>query len=112
VNGKINAMSQLRKVNESINKELDYIERQMKGATEEKRRSWQGQKLKHVGEIRKQLSLLLDIAQSLYNAEEVAAFQQIVLEEIGRAAPEIRETILNRLTQARAIRCSVEFSPF
>ena len=111
VNGKIDAMAQLRRVNESITRELDYIEDQIQGTSEEKRRSWQDQKLKHTGEIRKQLSLLLDIAATLYNAEEVAAFQQTVIEEIGHAAPEVREAILRRLNEARFVRSTLGLHP-
>jgi hypothetical protein len=109
VDKKLDAMDQLKHVNTLINQELDFIEGQIEAASAETRKLWQDQKLKHVGEIRKQLSLLLDIAQTLYNAEEVAAFQQIVLEEIKNAAPEVRERIAQRLNEARAIRSTLQF---
>ena len=103
VDRQINAMGQLTRINTLINNELDYIEENIKNASGEKRKELQDQRLKHVSEIRKQLSLLLDIAQALHSTEEVAAFQQIVLEEIGHAEPSVRTRILQRLNERRAI---------
>lgn len=110
VDRQIDAMDQLRKINSLINGELDYIERNIKNATGENRKELQEQRLKHVAEVRKQLSLLLDIAQALFNAEEIAAFQQSVLEEIGSVSSEVRNAIIERLNKARAIRSTFEFS--
>ena len=107
VDRQLNAMDQLKKINTLINGELDYIEKNIKTATGQERKDFQEQRLKHVAEVRKQLGLLLEIAQALYNAEEVAAFQQSVLEEIGHAAPEVRDRILQRLNERRAIRSTI-----
>ena len=109
VDRQLNAMDQLKRVNGLINNELDYIEKNIETATGEQRKEFQEQRLKHVAEVRKQLGLLLDIAQALYNAEEVAAFQQSVLEEIGHAAPEVRDRILQRLNERQAIRSTIGF---
>ncbi len=109
VDRQLNAMDQLKRINELINNELSYIEKNIQTATGEQRRELQEQRLKHVAEIRKQLGLLLDIAQALYNAEEVAAFQQSVLEEIGNVSTEVRDTIVERLNKRRAIRSTFEF---
>lgn len=109
VDRQIDAMGQLRKVNDLINNELDYIERNIQTATGTERKDFQRQRLEHVAEIRKQVGLLLDIARTLYDAEEVAAFQKIILEEIGGAAPEVQERIVNRLNERRAIRSTFEF---
>jgi DNA-binding transcriptional regulator GbsR (MarR family) len=108
-NSKLDAMGQLSKVNDLINRELDYIEEHIETASDKERKSFQDQKLKHVAEIRKQLGLFLKIAETLYNAEEVAKFQQTVLEEIGHAAPEIRDRILQRLNERRVIRSTLSF---
>ena len=107
VDRQLNAMDQLKKINTLINGELDYIEKNIETATGQERRELQEQRLKHVAEVRKQLGLLLEIAQALYNAEEVAAFQQSVLEEISHAAPEVRDRILQRLNERRAIRSTI-----
>ncbi len=109
VDRQLNAMDQLKRINTLINSELDYIEKNIETATGEQRKEFQEQRLKHVAEVRKQLGLLLDIAQALYNTEEVAAFQQFVLEEIGHAAPEVRDRILQRLNERQAIRSTIGF---
>jgi len=106
---KIDAMTQLTKVNDLIHSELNYIQTTIQTTSGTERKELQAQQLKHVAEVRKQLGLLLNIAEALYNAEEVAAFQQIVLEEIGNAEPEVRDRILHRLNERRAIRSTLEF---
>ena len=68
VEGHLNMLGQLRKINRAITEELDRAK------------------------------------------EEVAAFQQIVLEEIGNVAPEVRDRILHRLNERRAIRSTLDFS--
>ena len=108
VDHQIDAMKQLKKINNVVNSELDYIERNIQTATGEDRRDFQKQRLDHVAEIRKQVNLLLDITRTLFDAEEVAAFQQIILEEIGRAAPEVQDRIVTRLNARRAIRSTFE----
>src|SRR5512139_3744570 len=75
VDRQLNAMDQLKRINGLINNELDYIERNIESAASEERKELQEQRLKHVAEIRKQLGLLLDIAQALYDAEEWARDQ-------------------------------------
>lgn len=107
VDRQLNAMDQLKKINTLINGELDYIEKNIETATGQERKELQEQRLKHVAEVRKQLGLLLEIAQALYNAEEVAAFQESVIQEIGHAAPEVRDRILQRLNERRAIRSTI-----
>jgi DNA-binding Lrp family transcriptional regulator len=104
----LDAMAQLKRINALIHNELDYIQGSIETASNQERRELQDQKLKHVAEVRKQLSLVLDIAQVLYNVDEVKAFQEIVIEEIGNAAPEVRNTILQRLHERRAIRSTLE----
>ena len=108
---KINAMAQLSKINQSIHKELEYLEEEIdKSVTQEERISLQDQKLKHTAEIRKELNLLLSIISTLYNAEEVSAFQRIVLEEINCVSPEIKQRILERLNEVRAVRSTLQLN--
>lgn len=103
VDNKLDAMSQLRRINDSILGELNHIETEIQLTTGKKRKFWTEQRLKHVAEIRCQLSLLLEVARTFYNADEVAAFTQIVLEEIGRESQECQQRILQRLNE----RCPV-----
>ena len=109
-NKKIDAMDQLTGINSSIQKELVYLEEQIDGASHEDRISLQNQKLRHTAEIRKQIGLLLTIVSTMYNAEEVSAFQRIVMEEIGHASPEVKQRILQRLNQIRALRSTLQLS--
>lgn len=108
---KLDAMAQLRNINQLINDELNHIEKNIKTATERKRKELQDQKLKHVAEIRKQLSLLLEIAKTLYNAEEVANFQKTVLEVIGSVSPSVRNEIERRLVERGTLARSLGRTP-
>jgi hypothetical protein len=60
-------------------------------------------------EIRSQLKLQLDIFQALYDVQAIAEFQRSVLEEIKSVEPEIKNRIVQRLKDARALRSIVEF---
>jgi Mg2+ and Co2+ transporter CorA len=108
VNNKLDAMDQLTRINTLIHKELNQIEESLETASAEDRKTLQDQKLKHVGEIRKQLMLLLDITSSLYDMQAVAAFQQEVLQAIAAASPQIRDRIIISLQERRAIRSTLE----
>lgn len=94
---KLDAIGQLKKISRSINTELDYIEQEIKGKKGKAREALQGQKIKHAAEIRKQVNLMTYIATTLYNIEEVAKFQQTVLEVIGEIDEEARKKIIKKL---------------
>jgi uncharacterized protein YerC len=98
---KLSAMTRLERIAKVVEDELTYIRRTIKNTKGEERREWQEVQLKHTAEIRKQVNLLLEIAQALYNIEEVEAFKKIVLEEIGAVNEEIRTKILERIRQRR-----------
>ena len=104
----IDAMGQLININNLINKELARIEEALRVTPEQQRKQLRDQKLKHVGEIRRQIGLLLDIAQTLYNAEEVRIFQETVLEAIGKVSPELRNEVMHELQARRAIRSTLD----
>lgn len=99
---KLSAMTRLERIAKVVEDELTYIRRTIKNTKGEERREWQEVQLKHTAEIRKQVNLLLEIAQALYNIEEVEAFKKIVLEEIGNESEELRDRILQRIRQRRA----------
>jgi Na+/phosphate symporter len=98
---KLNAMTRLERIAKVVEDELTYIRKTIKNTKGEERREWQEVQLKHTAEIRKQVNLLLEIAQALYNVEEVEAFKKVVLEEIGGVDEEIRKKILERIRQRR-----------
>lgn len=98
---KLNAMGQLERINSAIQKQLDEIQKELQTATGPDKADLRDTQIKHTAEIRKQLDLLLQIGKALYNVEEVAAFQKLVLEEIGNESAECRSRILKRLQQRR-----------
>jgi hypothetical protein len=62
-----------------------------------------------MAEIRGQLRLQLEIFQTLYDMKAVEEFQREVLSAIGEASPEVRNAIIGRLNQKRAIRSAIRF---
>ena len=66
--------------------------------------------LKAMAEIRNQLKLQLDIFQCLYDMRAVQEFQQEVLTAIAEAEPNVRDRIIQRLNEKRAIRRAVSIN--
>ena len=65
--------------------------------------------LRAMGEIREQLRLQMEIFRTLYDMQTVKEFQEEVLDAIGSTSPELKERIITKLKERRAIR-SVAFS--
>jgi hypothetical protein len=63
--------------------------------------------LKAMSEIRGQLKLQLEIFQCLYDMKAVQEFQQEVLTAIGEASQDVRDQIINKLKERRAIRSTL-----
>jgi hypothetical protein len=61
-------------------------------------------------EIRGQLALQLDIFKAMYDMEAIAEFQREVLEAIGEEAPHVRDRIIQRLKESRALRGAARIS--
>jgi transcriptional regulator with XRE-family HTH domain len=66
--------------------------------------------LKAMAEIRGQLNLQLDIFKTMYDMAAVAEFQKEVLTAIGEEAPDVRNRIIQRLKESRALRQSVSIN--
>jgi hypothetical protein len=66
--------------------------------------------LKAMAEIRGQLNLQLDIFKTLYDVEAVAEFQKEVLTAIGEVSPDVRDRIIQKLKESRALRQSVSIN--
>ena len=64
--------------------------------------------LKAMREIRGQLELQLEIFKTLYDVQAVADFQREVLTAIGEVDSGVRNRIINRLKEGRALRQSVD----
>jgi len=97
VDKNLDAIDQLQKINLEANRLLDELEQ-----TPEL-------KLKVMAEIRGQLRLQLDIFQTLYDMKAVQEFQQEVLSAIKEVNPDVRNRIVNKLGQKRAIRAAIKF---
>jgi len=63
--------------------------------------------LKAMGEIRSQLSLQLEIFKTLYDLEAVAEFQSTVLDLIGEVDASLRNRIIQKLREGKALRGSL-----
>ena len=112
----LNTVDQLRKINEDANEILDLLMRWSRGDEEAlKSLDKQGQAkrdprelaLKAMQEIRGQLSLQLDIFRTLYDVQAIAEFQREVLNAIGEVSPDVRDRIIQRLKESRALRGAV-----
>lgn len=97
VDQNLDAIEQLQKINGIANRLLDELEQ-----TPEL-------KLKIMAEIRGQLRLQLDLFQTLYDMRAVQEFQAEVLEVIGKCDKEMRDEIVYRLSEKRAVRNAVKF---
>jgi hypothetical protein len=62
-----------------------------------------------MAEIRGQLKLQLEIFQTLYDLKAVEEFQNEVLTAIGEESPDVRERIIQRLRERRAVRAVIKF---
>ena len=93
----LNAIDQLHKINKQANKLLDDLEQKPEI------------KLRIMAEIRGQLKLQLEIFQTLYDMKAVQEFQNEVLTAIGETNSDVRDTIIRRLTEKRAIRSAIKF---
>ena len=126
----LDTLSQLQKINEHANELLDLLMRwnrgdsealqilesqvrkvKVKGSEEEvaeyKFKDPRELALKAMQEIRGQLGLQLDIFKTLYDVQAVADFQREVLSAIGEVSPDVRDRIIKRLKEGRALRQSV-----
>ena len=134
VDKNLNAIDQLQKINGHANWLLDHVMKWVKGddtaiqvleknvrkvnvGTREEPKIIDEFKfkdpheiaLKAMAEIRGQLKLQLDIFQTLYDMKAVQEFQEEVLTAIGETAPDVRDRIIHRLVQKRAVRAVIKF---
>ena len=126
----INTLAQLQKINDHANGLLDLLMRWNKGdneaiqilesqvrkvkvkGTEEEISEYRFKdprelSLKCMAEIRGQLNLQLDIFKTLYDVEAIAEFQKEVLSAIEEVSPNVRNAIIRRLKERKALRGSL-----
>jgi IS30 family transposase len=87
---KLDAAQQLKKINKKANEILDRTDPASPEVV-----------LKAMAEIRGQLKLQLEIFQALYNVEEVAKWQNEMMDILGEVAPDVRERFYQRLHERR-----------
>ena len=126
----INTLAQLQKINDHANELLDLLMRwnkgdnealqilesqvrkvKVKGSEEEiseyRFKDPRELALRCMAEIRGQLNLQLDIFKTLYDVEAIAEFQKEVLTAIEEVSPDVRNTIIRRLKERKALRGSL-----
>ena len=132
VDKNLNAVTQLQKINDYANELLDLLMRWNRGdktalqilesqvryvkvngeeepVKEFKMKDPRELALKAMAEIRGQLRLQLEIFQTLYDMKAVEEFQTEVLTAIGDVEPDVRNRIISKLNQRRAIRSAIKF---
>jgi predicted transcriptional regulator len=133
VEKKLNALDQLYKINQDANEILDLLMRWNRGDKEalqvlesqvKRIRIGEGEELeiqqvkfkdprelalRAMAEIRGQLSLQLEIYQTLFSVQAAEEFQKVVLEVIGEVDVKVRDEIVRRLNQRRSVRQAVHF---
>ena len=65
--------------------------------------------LKAMAEIRNQLTLQITLFQTLYDVRLIEEFQKEILEVIGEVSQEVRDEIIRRLREKRALRTVVKW---
>jgi hypothetical protein len=115
VDKKIDIIGQIKVLNAKCHQEIQWIEDKMNGvngakAIEDlaKRKILQDQMLKLVAEVRKQMGFFLDVAKTLYSAEEVQAFMEEVIKAIEDADPVTKKRIISKLQEARPVRRAIQ----
>ncbi|MCK9391541.1 MAG: hypothetical protein WCW53_06905 [Syntrophales bacterium] len=133
VDKNLNAVDQLQKINGYANELLDLLMQWNRGdkkalqvlesqvkkvrvrGTEEEVKEYKFKDprelaLRAMAEIRGQLNLQLEIFKTLYYLEAVAEFQREVLTTIGEADKDVRDRIIQRLKEIKALRGSISIS--
>jgi len=100
VTQKINAIEQLHHINQKANELLTVAE------SEDDRPTL----LRAMAEIRSQLELQLKIFATLYDLQAAEEFQEAVVTAIGDVAPDVRDKIIQRINEKRAVRQTVRFT--
>lgn len=129
VENKLDAVDQLKKINSYANELLDLLMRWNRGDNTAlqvlesqiankkirigKKTKWVKEykftdprqlALRAMGEIREQLRLQMEIARTLYDVQEMKNFQEEILNVFRDVSPELREQIIRKLKERRAIR--------
>ncbi len=105
----LDAVGQLSKINQKANLILDEMMKTMAGnnLSEFQYKTVRELALKSMAEVRNQLNLQLEMLRTLHDVEQVAAFQEEVLQIISEVDEKVKDEIIKRLKGRRALRSSV-----
>ena len=99
----LNAMSRLEKMAQDVDVEIEAINKELGEAPKGGKTELRELKIKFNAEGRKQINSHVDLAKMVYDITEVRKFQETVIEVIGEVDGEIRNEILKRLKERRAL---------
>jgi transposase-like protein len=107
VESDLDLLSQLRRINRTINAQLARaVEEVEKAKDGDKRIAAQRIIVDLAGEIRKQLETGISIAKFWYDHEEFVNFREEVIAVLNEVSPDLRRKIIERLKQKRLLRGS------
>ena len=104
VEGHLDMMGQLRKINEAITGELDRAKQAVVGAEGRDQRAIQEVIVKLSAEVRRQLEAQLKLFEVWTDMKVVAEFQAEVLSILDEMEPGTRDDVIRRLKEKRALR--------
>ncbi len=105
----LDAVGQLAKINQKANLILDEMMRTMaeNNLSEFQYKTVRELALKSMAEVRNQLSLQVEILRTLHDVQQVAAFQEEVLQIISEVDEKAKNEIIKRLKSRSVLRSSV-----
>ena len=109
VTAHLDVMGQLRRINLAISEELTRAKEGVAKADGKDQLALQNIIIRLSSEIRRQLDLQMKIFELWYQGRAVIEFQQVVLTAIEEVSPELKEKIIRKLQEERAVRPSAEF---
>jgi transcriptional regulator with XRE-family HTH domain len=109
VTAHLDVMGQLRRINLAIGEELTRAKEAVVKAEGKDQLALQDIIIRLSSEIRRQLDLQMKIFELWYQGRAVIEFQQVVLTAIDEVSPELKDKIIRKLQERRAVRSSVEF---
>ena len=104
VEGHLDMMGQLRKINQAITGELDRAKQTVVGVEGRDQRAIQETIVKLSAEVRRQLEAQMKIFEVWTDMKVVAEFQAEVLSILDEMEPGTRDEIIRRLKEKRALR--------
>jgi len=106
----IDVVNQLNRINDAITGELEKAREQADETSGAERIKFQKIIIELAAEVRRQLDAQLQIFELWHDTRIVHEFQQEVLDILNEVQPGLRDEIISRLKQRRAIRSTVKFS--